>query len=72
MDADFNFSFSSIFAGIVFSSFGVYFIKQGRKTANLNHIVIGVVLLIFPYFVSNEFLIWSLGSALLFLAYRMR
>jgi hypothetical protein len=67
-----EFSFSSVFAGFFFGVFGVYLIRQGRKDANLLHIALGVVLLIYPYFVTGAILTWVLGIGILALAYYYR
>jgi hypothetical protein len=64
-------SFSSLFAGFAFGVLGFFLIKQGRKKGHLAGILIGLVLLIFPYFISNPFLVWLIGLSLLFLAARM-
>ena len=61
-----------IIGGLLFSTFGVYFIKLGRKDANIHHLGIGLVLLVFPMLVQNVALLWALGTFLLFLGYRFR
>lgn len=63
---------SSLLAGFVYGVFGVYLIRQGRKTANLAYVGIGIALLAYPYFVSGFWLNWLPGAALLALAYQLR
>ena len=64
-------SLSSLFAGFTFGVLGVFLIKQGKKKGHLAGILIGLALLVFPYFISNPFLVWPIGLALLFLAARI-
>ena len=67
-----EFSISSVFAGFFFGVFGVYLIRLGRKDANVLHIVLGVVLLVYPYFIAGAILTWVLGIGILALAYLNR
>jgi hypothetical protein len=67
-----DFSFSNIMAGIVFGSFGLYVFKIGKQKSHAVHIVIGLTLMIYPYFVSNEWINWGIGSGLLFAAYKLK
>jgi hypothetical protein len=64
-------SFSTLFAGLVFWAFGGYLIKYGKGKAHLPSILIGIALLVFPFFVDNPYLLWGTGLGLLFLAYRL-
>ena len=64
-----NFSISSLFAGILFSSAGLYLIKVGRSRGNIKLAIIGVVMLLYTYFTSSPWVDWSLGSALCGAAY---
>jgi hypothetical protein len=65
-------SFSNIAAGIIFGSFGIYLLKRAKKFARFLDSILGMGLLIFPYFIENPWLNWGIGSTLLFLAYRYR
>lgn len=60
----FDLSVSSILAGLLFSTLGWYVMKWGRKKANTWHIGLGFALLIYPYFVSGDYLPWVLGALL--------
>jgi len=60
-----DFSFSTLFAGLVFGSFGVSFFRLAKKRGNPAAIVTSLGLIIFPYFVSNPFLLWGIGIVLL-------
>jgi len=68
----FDFSISSLAAGFVFGVFGLYLLKQGGKRSNPWHFLIGLGLIIYPYFVSGAFLTWGLGAVGLGLAYAKR
>jgi hypothetical protein len=67
-----DFSPSSLAAGFIFGTFGFYFIKRGKACSDLVWVGIGVVLMIYPYFIENPFLLWGIGIALLGLGYRLR
>ena len=67
-----NFTFSSIMAGLIFGTIGLYMLRHGKKEAHVPFIVIGLGLMIYPYFIENEFLLWGVGSVLLLFAYRLK
>lgn len=52
-------------AGIVFGIFGMAALGYGRKTDRPRAMMIGAVLILFPYFIANIWLIWAIGIALL-------
>lgn len=64
-------SFLGIFGGLLFSTFGVYFIKRGKKDASLPKVGIGLVLLVYPYFVPSTLLLWVIGAVFLFLGFKV-
>lgn len=70
--AGLDFSFSSLMAGFVFGVFGFYLIKEGRKQSHVWFILIGLFLMVYPYFISNTLLLWLIGCAGLALAYIKR
>lgn len=63
-------SFSSIAAGIIFGSFGLYAIKLGKKKSNVIQIIIGITLLTYSYFIPNLWINWGIGSVLLILLFK--
>lgn len=63
-----NFSLSSLLAGFIFGVIGVYLIKYAKDKGNIPQILIGIGLLLYPYFISNAYLVWALGFALLAMA----
>lgn len=65
-------SFSSVAAGIIFGSFGIYTIKRGKNRSHVLDILVGITLLVYPYFVTNVWLNWGLGIGLLTVVYRLR
>jgi hypothetical protein len=67
-----NFSVSTLAAGFVFGVIGIYLIKRGKQLAHLPYLFAGLTLLIFPYFVENEWMLWGIGSGIVLMAYRLR
>jgi hypothetical protein len=67
-----DFSPSIIFAGIIFSAFGIYFFRLGKRETNYALFFIGVTLFVFPYFTSNPVATWGIGAALLGLGFYIR
>ena len=65
-----NFRFSAILAGLVFGVFGIYLFRFGKKHAHASAMGIGLALMIYPYFIENEYLLWGLGAVLTYLGYR--
>jgi hypothetical protein len=56
-----DFSVSSIVASILFGIIGYWVFRQGRKQANHRNVVLGLVLMGYPYFVSSPKLMWGIG-----------
>lgn len=67
-----NFSLSALIAGFVFGVFGVYFIKDGKRQALVSLVLVGLALLVYPYFIENIYLIWGIGVALLAYGFWLR
>ena len=59
-----NLSFSIIIAGLIFSSVGWILFKHGRKEAENKIVVIGLALMLYPYFIESTKLMWLIGLAL--------
>jgi len=66
-----NLSFSLLFAGFAFGIVGFYMLKEGRRKANWGIVLIGLALMIYPYFISTAWLSWVIGIGLCFLAYKI-
>lgn len=67
-----NFSASGLAAGFIFGVIGMFVLRHGRKEANFPVFFIGVALIIYPYFVENDYLLWGAGVGLSWLAYKLR
>lgn len=67
--AGMNFSLGSLLAGLVFSVFGLFIFRQGKREANFRRLVIGIVLLTYSLFISNAWANWGIGTALLGINY---
>ena len=64
-----NFSFANIMAWIIFGIIGMCAFNYGRKERNYKIIGIGLVLMIYPYFVSNTvwlYVVGVVGTSLLY------
>jgi hypothetical protein len=66
---DFDFSISTLFAGFIFGVIGFYLFREGKRRLNYTTLFCGVLLMIYPYFVSGPWLTWCAGFALCGLAY---
>jgi len=55
---------AELFASILFGLIGTAVFMYGKRRASGLHILIGVCLMGFPYFVSNPWLIYAIGIAL--------
>lgn len=63
----------SLIAGLVVSGVGFVFFSYGRKMSRAPHVITGLVMMVFPYFVPSVigmFAIGALLSGLLYLATR--
>jgi hypothetical protein len=67
-----EFSPTSLFAGFAFGVFGFYFLKEGRRKGNPVPILIGLTLMIFPYFVESALLTWGIGVALMGAGFKVK
>jgi predicted membrane protein len=58
--------------GLLFGSVGLGFFMYGRRQKAVVPLVCGLVLMIFPYFVSNTILLVAIGVALIATPYFVR
>ncbi|MGK0189850.1 MAG: hypothetical protein ACI9R3_005668 [Verrucomicrobiales bacterium] len=63
---------ASLFAMILFGSVGMGAFVYGKSTSAFVPIGIGILLMVYPYFVSGTLLMYLIGSALCVLLYIMR
>lgn len=57
-------SFSNLFAGILFGSVGLAAFVYGKKSANWKPMAIGVIMMVYPYFIEETWLVYVIGVAL--------
>ena len=65
-------SMSSLLWGLLFGSIGLGFFLYGKKQQAIVPLFCGLALMVFPYFVSNIFLLVAIGAALTALPYFVR
>jgi len=65
-------STSSLLWGLLFGSIGLGFFVYGRKQKVVVPLVCGLVLMVFPYFISNTILLVAIGVALMAVPYFVR
>lgn len=65
-------SMSSLLWGLLFGSIGLGFFLYGKKQQAIVPLLCGLALMVFPYFVSNTFLLAAIGVALTALPYFVR
>ena len=61
-----------LFWGLLFGSVGFGFLIYGKKQKALVPLVCGLVLMVFPYFISNTILLVAIGVALIAIPYFVR
>jgi hypothetical protein len=65
-------SVSLLFWGLLFSSIGLGFVIYGKKQRAPTPLVCGVVLILFPYFVSSSAWLVAIGIVLVAIPYFVR
>ena len=56
--------FSILFAGLLFGTVGLAAFVYGKKNASWRPMVIGVALMVYPYFIEQTWLLYGVGVAL--------
>jgi len=64
-----NLSPSAIFANLLFSAIGYYFFRHGRRESEIKIVVLGIVLMIYPYFFDSTKALWAIGLILTGIGY---
>jgi hypothetical protein len=59
-----NFSLSNLFAGLIFGSIGFVAFIYGKKMAFWRPMIIGIALMVYPYFLSGTLVIYLIGITL--------
>jgi hypothetical protein len=62
----------SIFGAIVFGAIGMGAFVHGKRTRLAKPMIIGVALMVYPYFVSDGTLVFLIGGVLCYLLYLFR
>jgi hypothetical protein len=60
-----NLDGNQLLASLLVSSIGLGLFMYGKKQSRLPQMVVGVMLMVFPYFVSSAWLVLLIGAALL-------
>jgi len=55
--------------GMFFGAIGFGYFSYGKKQGKVVPLVVGIALFIFPYFISNTYLLVAVGSGLVALPY---
>jgi len=55
---------ANLIAGVIFGGIGFAAFLYGKKQANFKALVIGMILMVYPYFVTNPVLLYAIGVAL--------
>jgi predicted membrane protein len=63
---------SLLFWGLFFSSIGLGFFLYGRKQKSIVPLMTGIALLVFPFFVTDIYMLIITGTVLVALAYFVR
>jgi len=63
---------SSLLWGVLFGSCGFGFFLYGKNQRAVVPLLCGLALMIFPYFVSNTWLLVGIGAALMLIPYFFR
>ena len=53
-----------IFGAIVFGMIGYAAFRRGRKLSRMSHTWLGIVLMLYPYAISETWLLWVVGLVL--------
>lgn len=61
---DLSFDVPSLIAGLIFGIVGLYVFKRGRKESSMRLVMLGLALMIYPYFVDGATLNWVVGFLL--------
>ena len=67
-----NFSASALISGFIFGVIGMYVFKNAKSDGNLPNLLIGLALMLYPYFIESALLLWGIGFALSALAYKLK
>ncbi|HWU44178.1 MAG TPA: hypothetical protein VN132_12090 [Bdellovibrio sp.] len=64
-----EFDIHAILAGLIYGIIGMWLFRRGRRDANLRYVVVGLLLMIYPYFTRGPVYNWGVGALLCAYAY---
>jgi hypothetical protein len=67
-----TFTFSSLAAGFFFGVWGVFLIRRAKRESHIPSLFFGLALIVYPYFIENDYLLWGIGAVLCGAAYKLR
>ena len=67
-----SFSWPNVVGGFIFGSIGMVVFMYGKKERNYKPLVMGIVLMAYPYFITNTFWLYAAGIGLCFLCFYWR
>ena len=62
----------ALFGMVLFSLFGMWAVKEGRRESNIKQLLLGIVLVGYSYFTSEAGLVWLLGVGLTAAVFKVR
>ncbi len=60
-----DFSFGYLFSSFVIGMFGFGFFLYGKKSGAILPLMVGIVLMIYPFFITNLWGMWAVGVGLM-------
>ena len=66
---DLSFDVPSLIAGLIFGIVGLYVFRRGRKESSMRLVMLGLALMIYPYFVDGAAMNWIVGFVLTGVSY---
>jgi hypothetical protein len=67
-----DFSAAKIFACTIFGAIGFAVFVYGKKNRSLRNLVIGIALMVYPYFIAGTFFLYLVGIVLIAALYFWR
>jgi hypothetical protein len=64
-----NLDAGSLIAGLVVSGVGYVFFSYGRKMTRTPHVIIGLIMMVFPYFIPGVITMFAIAALLCGLLY---
>lgn len=65
-----NFSNSVLAAGLIFAVIGTVIFREGKRRKSTGLYFVGVALMLYPYFVEDDVLVWVVGVGLTIYAFK--